>query len=129
MVITNRRKGSYIMNEIDRIINCCQYDNELFRTYINCLIQLKKYSETFQQMKIQLRNDYLIRGICEREVDEVVRGSKEYETYFLPKALQWNFLRENPYLIEKICEDFFAFEALHLTDIEWETIVNCMGNK
>ncbi|PEE15067.1 group-specific protein [Bacillus cereus] len=129
MVITNRRKGSYIMNELDRIINCCQYDNELFRTYITCLLQLKKCNETFQQMKIQLRNDYLIRGICEREVDEVVRGSKEYETYCLPKALQWNFLRENPHLIEKVCEDFFAFAALNLTEIEWKKILNCMGNK
>jgi len=117
------------MNEMERIINCCQYDNELFRTYINCLIQLKKCSETFQQIQIQLRNDYLIRGICEREVDEVVKGSKEYDTYFLPKALQWNFLKNNPHLIEKVCEDFFAFEALHLTDIEWETVINCTGNK
>ncbi len=52
---------------------------------------IEKFSETFQQIQIELRNDYLIRGICEREVDQVVRGSKEYETYFLPKALQWNF--------------------------------------
>ncbi|HHT7239141.1 MULTISPECIES: group-specific protein [Bacillus] len=117
------------MNELDRIINCCKYDDELFRTYIKCLVQLKKCSETLKQIQIQLRNDYLIRGICEREVDEVVRGSKEYEIHFLPKVLQWNFLRENPHLIEKICEDFFAFEALNLTEIEWGTIINCMGNK
>ncbi|OQR57271.1 group-specific protein [Bacillus sp. CDB3] len=129
MVITNRRSGSYIMNEIDRIIKCCNCDDELFRTYINCLVQLKKYSETFQQIQMQLRNDYLIRGICEREVDEVVRGSKEYEIHFLPKVLQWNFLRGNPHLIEKICEDFFAFAALNLTEIEWKKIINCVGNK
>ncbi|PEM59862.1 group-specific protein [Bacillus wiedmannii] len=129
MVITHRRKGSFIMNEMERIIKYCQYDNELFRTYINCLIQLKKCSEMFQQIQIQLRNDYLIRGICEREVDEVVRGSKEYETYFLPKALQWNFLKKNPHVIEKVCEDFFSFEALHLTEMEWETVINCVGNK
>ncbi|PDY75767.1 group-specific protein [Bacillus cereus] len=129
MVITNRRKGSYIMTELDRIIKCCNCDDELFRTYITCLLQLKKCSEAFQQVQIQLRNDYLIRGICEREVDEVVRGSKEYEIHFLPKVLQWNFLRENPHLIEKICEDFFAFEALNLTEIEWKMIINCMGNK
>lgn len=79
------------MNEVDRIINCVQYDGELFRKYVTCLLQLKKCSETFQQIQIELRNDYLIRGILEREVDQVVRGSKEYETYFLPKALQWNF--------------------------------------
>ncbi|PKJ55573.1 group-specific protein [Bacillus sp. SN10] len=129
MVITNRRKGSYIMNEMERIINCCGDDNELLRTYITCLLQLKKCSETFEQIRMELRNDYLIRGICEREVDEVVRGSKEYEMHFLPKALQWNFLRENPHLIEKVCEDFFAFEALYLTEIEWRTIINCVGNK
>lgn len=117
------------MNETERIIKCCNYDNELFRTYMNCLVQLKKYSETFQQIQLQLRNDYLIRGICEREVDEVVRGSKEYETYFLPKALQWNFLREHPHLIEKVCADFFEFEALDITEVEWEVIINCMGNK
>ncbi|WP_141532245.1 group-specific protein [Bacillus cereus] len=117
------------MNEIDRIIKCCQYDDELFRTYITCLLQLKKCSESFQQIQLQLRNDYLIRGICEREVDEVVRGSKECEIHFLPKVLRWNFLRKNPHLIEKVCEDFFAFEPLNLTEIEWETIINCMGNK
>ncbi|OJE34011.1 group-specific protein [Bacillus tropicus] len=117
------------MKEIDRIINCFGYDNELLRTYITCLLQLKKCSETFGQIQIELRNDYLIRGICGGEVDEVVRGSKEYEMHFLPKALQWNFLRENPHLIEKVCGDFFAFEALHLTEIEWKTIINCMGNK
>ncbi|RWS45186.1 group-specific protein [Bacillus mycoides] len=117
------------MNEVDRIIKCCNCDDELFRTYITCLVQLKKYSETFQQIQMQLRNDYLIRGICEREVDEVVRGSKEYEIHFLPKVLRWNFLKENPHLIEKVCEDFFAFESLNLTEIEWEAIINCMGNK
>lgn len=117
------------MNEVDRIIKCCNMDDKLFRTYITCLLQLKKCSETFQQVQIQVRNDYLIRGICEREVDEVVRGSKEYEIHFLPKVLQWNFLRENPHLIEKVCEDFFAFESLHLTEREWKTIINCVGNK
>lgn len=116
------------MNEVDRIINCVQYDGELFRKYVTCLLQLKKCSETFQQIQIELRNDYLIRGICEREVDQVVRGSKEYEMHFLPKVLQWNF-EENPHLIEKVCEDFFAFESLHLTELEWEKIINFMGNK
>ena len=67
---------------------------------------IEKCSEIFGQIQIELRNDYLIRGICEREVDEVVRGSKEYDTYFLPKALQWNFLRENPHLIEKYVKIF-----------------------
>ena len=79
------------MNEVDRIINCVQYDGELFRKYVTCLLQLKKCSETFQQIQIELRNDYLIRGICEREVDQVVREVKNMKHIFFLKALQWNF--------------------------------------
>ena len=73
------------MNEIDRIINCCGYDDELFRTYITCLLQLKKCSEMFGQIQMQLRNDYLIRGICEREVDEVVREVRSMKHIFFLK--------------------------------------------
>ena len=72
------------MNEIDRIINCCGYDNELFRTYITCLLQLKKCSETFQQIQIQLRNDYLKEEFV-KEVDEVVREVKNMIHIFFPK--------------------------------------------
>ncbi|MFJ8412203.1 group-specific protein [Bacillus paramycoides] len=117
------------MNEIDRIIKCCNYENELFRTYIKCLVQLKKCSETFKQIQLQLRNDYLIRGICEREVDEVIRGSKEYEKYFLPKVLRWNFLKNNPHMIEKVCEDLFAYEVLNHTEIVWRKIINCIESE
>ena len=78
----------------------------------------------FGQIQMQLRNDYLIRGICEREVDEVVRGSKEYETYFLPKALQWNFEGKST-SDRKSVRRFFACEALYLTEIEWKTVINC----
>ena len=47
------------MNEMERIIKCCGDDKELLRTYITCLLQLKKCSETFEQIQKQLRNDYL----------------------------------------------------------------------
>ncbi|MCT4572417.1 group-specific protein, partial [Bacillus thuringiensis] len=43
------------MNEVDCIINCVQYDGELFRKYVTRLLQLKKCSETFQQIQIELR--------------------------------------------------------------------------
>ena len=62
---------------------------------------IEKCSETFQQIQIELRNDYLIRGICEREVDEVVRGSKEYEMHFLPKVFSGIF-EGNPHLIKSV---------------------------
>ena len=39
------------MNEMERIIKCCGDDTELLRTYITCLLQLKKCSETFEQIQ------------------------------------------------------------------------------
>ena len=46
---------------------------------------IEKCSETFQQIQIELRNDYLIRGICEREVDQVVREVKNMKHIFFLK--------------------------------------------
>ena len=46
---------------------------------------IEKCSETFQQIQIELRNDYLIRGICEREVDEIVREVKNMKHIFFLK--------------------------------------------
>ena len=46
---------------------------------------IEKCSEIFGQIQIELRNDYLIRGICEREVDEVVREVKNMIHIFFLK--------------------------------------------
>ena len=70
---------------------------------------IEKCSETFQQIQIELRNDYLIRGICEREVDQVVREVKNMKHIFFLKRYSGIF-EEHPHLIGKICEDF-----LHLS--------------
>ncbi|PFD34301.1 group-specific protein [Bacillus cereus] len=117
------------MNRVNYIMEYFGRNDELFRTYIILLLQLKQCSETFQKVQHELRNDYLIRGICEREVDEVIRGSKEYEKYFLPKVLQWNFLKNNPHMIEKVCEDLFAYEVLNHTEIVWRKIINCIESE
>ena len=46
---------------------------------------IEKCSETFGQIQIELRNDYLIRGICGGEVDEVVREVRSMKCIFFLK--------------------------------------------
>ncbi|MEN1936522.1 group-specific protein [Paenibacillus sp. 102] len=116
------------MNELEMIIRCCNRNDELFRTYVICLLQLKHHSEVFQKVKQQLRVDYLVMGICEREVDGVIKESKEYKMYELPKVLRWDFLRENPSMIESVCTMVFAYRRLHLSYDEWGKVIRCIEN-
>ncbi|KFN04027.1 group-specific protein [Bacillus clarus] len=117
------------MNEIDRIMKCCNYDDELFRMYIVCLLQLKQCSEKFKKVRQELRTDYLIKGICEREIDGIIKGSKGYEKYYVPKVLQWDFLRRNPFIIEHICEELFAYKRINLSTETWIMVIACIENE
>ena len=89
---------------------------------------IEKCDETFQQIQIELRNDYLIRGICEREVDQVVREVKNMKHIFFLKRYSGIFEGTST-PDRKNLRRFFAFESLHLTELEWEKIINCVGNK
>ncbi|WP_369903279.1 group-specific protein [Bacillus manliponensis] len=116
------------MNKVENIIRCCNRNDDVFRTYIICLLQLKSHNEEFNKVCQELRADYLVRGICEREVDKIIKESKEYETYYLPKVLRWDFLRENPLIIENVCMTLFAYRRLDLSYEEWENVIRCMEN-
>ncbi|MED1619969.1 hypothetical protein [Bacillus pseudomycoides] len=117
------------MSEIENIMRCCNRNDELFRTYITCLLQLKHHSEMFQKVYQELRVDYLVRGICEREVDGVINESKEYKMYDLPKALRWDLLRANPSSIENVCTELFGYGSLNFTTREWENVIICIENE
>ncbi|PFK43297.1 group-specific protein [Bacillus cereus] len=117
------------MSEVERIMRCCHRNDDLFRTYIACLLQLKHHSEVSQKMYQELKADFLIKGICEREVDGIIKESKEYKLYDLPKVLKWDFLRNNPLMIETVCTTLFTYEKLHLSCEEWINIIRCIENE
>lgn len=116
------------MNEVERIMRCCNREDELFRTYMVCLLQLKHYRKVFQKVYQELRADYLVRGICEREVDGIIKESKKYKMYDLPKVLRWDFLRDNPSVIENVCMTLFAYRRLNLSCEEWSNVIRCIEN-
>ncbi|MDM5155494.1 hypothetical protein QUF88_17315 [Bacillus sp. DX1.1] len=115
------------MNDvINKIMRCCHRSDDLFQSYISCLLQIKQHSETFQKVQRELKCDYLIRGICEREVEGLIQESEQYEVYYVPKVLHWDFLRRNPSYIENICMNIFTYEALHFSAREWENVMACI---
>ncbi|MEY8350991.1 group-specific protein [Bacillus cereus] len=116
------------MSEVERIMRCCHRNDDLFRTYIVCLLQLKQYNEVFKKVYQELRADYLVRGICEREVDGIIKESKEYKLYDLPKVLKWDFIRNNPKRIEEVCTMVFTFRRLNLPYEEWGDVIRCIDS-
>lgn len=126
MAFEHTREGWAAMSEVERIMKCCHREDELFRKYIACLLQLKHHSEVSQKMYQKLKADYLIRGICEREVDGIIKESKEYKLYDLPKVLKWDFIRNNPRIIEEVCTVVFTFRRLHLPYEEWGDVIRCI---
>ncbi|WP_410983103.1 group-specific protein [Bacillus cereus] len=111
------------MSEVENILRCCKRNDELFRTYIVCLLQLKHHSEGFQKMYQELKADYLVRGICEREVDGIIKESKEYKMYDVPRVLRWDFLRNHPSMIETVCTTLFTYRRLNLSCEEWINVI------
>ncbi|WP_459502355.1 group-specific protein [Bacillus sp. C1] len=117
------------MNEVETIMKCCNRNDELFRTYIVCLLQLKRHNETFKEVYKELRADYLVRGICEREIDEIIKESKEYNMYDVPKVLRWDFLRNHPSMIEEVCTTVFTYRTLNLSCDAWRNVMRCIENE
>ncbi|SDY96164.1 HsdM N-terminal domain-containing protein [Bacillus sp. 166amftsu] len=117
-----------MMKKIENIMRCCNRNDELFRTYVTCLLQLKHHNENFKKVCQELRADYLVRGICEREVDGIIKESKEYKMYELPKVLRWDFLRKNPSMIESVCTTLFTYRRLNLSCEEWINVIRCIEN-
>ncbi|MDZ5610037.1 group-specific protein [Bacillus pseudomycoides] len=116
------------MSEVENILRCCNRNDDLFRTYIVCLLQLKHHNASFKKVYQELRADYLVRGICEREVDGIIKESKEYKKYDVPRVLRWDFLRNNPAIIETVCTTLFTYRRLNLSYEEWGDVIRCIEN-
>ncbi|MBS4195822.1 hypothetical protein [Lederbergia citri] len=58
------------------------------------LSTLKKRDELFHQERDELRNDFLLRGICETEVDGLLDDPSLFPTSWLPETLRWKSLSE-----------------------------------
>ncbi|AWC32971.1 group-specific protein [Bacillus cytotoxicus] len=117
------------MSEVERIMECCERQDDVFRTYIMCLLQLKQYREHSQNVYQELRTDYLARGICEQEVDQLIKESETFQAYYLPKVLCWDFLSENPAYIESALTNVLKYEPLQLSIVQWRRVIACVENE
>ncbi|GIN69711.1 hypothetical protein J14TS2_01860 [Bacillus sp. J14TS2] len=54
------------------------------------LTELKERDKQFQQDKQEIRADFLVRGICEKEVDGLLEDPALFPETWLPLHLRWN---------------------------------------
>ncbi|WP_020061117.1 hypothetical protein [Bacillus sp. 123MFChir2] len=108
---------------IYKIMSICKREDDLFCSYLRCLSDIKEKSEQFTKVKQEVREEYLIRGVCEREVDILVEQSEQVADLYVPKFLQWGFLQGNVHYIEDICSMVFQLKPLCLSEEQWKYVI------
>lgn len=56
------------------------------------LLLLKKMNELFEEERKAIRTDFLVRGICEKEVDGLLEDEGLYKTAYISSNLRWERL-------------------------------------
>ncbi|MCR2821397.1 hypothetical protein [Lederbergia panacisoli] len=87
----------------------------------NLLSTLKKRDELFQQERDELRTDFLLRGICEAEVDGLLDDPSLFPSLWLPETLRWETLRESGDLLPSLLREaigFLGYNDFEHIDIE-----------
>ncbi|MBP1915502.1 hypothetical protein [Lederbergia galactosidilytica] len=66
---------------------------------------LKDRDKQFQEERQQLRADFLVRGICDKEVDGLLEDPSLFPKTWLPRHLQWDAIcaaeEDLPHLISE----------------------------
>ncbi|MEI4828557.1 hypothetical protein WAX78_03685 [Bacillus sp. FJAT-53711] len=109
--------------QIYKIMSVCEREDDLFYSYLSCLLGIKENSKQFSKVKQEVREEYLIMGICEREVDILVEQNKQVADLYIPKLLRWEFLQENVRYIEDLCSMVFQLKPLCFSEEQWKNVM------
>ncbi|ENQ3106190.1 hypothetical protein SAMN04488168_109112 [Bacillus sp. 491mf] len=108
---------------ICKIANVCKREDDLFCSYLDCLFCIREKSKQYSKVKQEVREGYLIRGVCQREVDILVEQSEQVADLYIPKVLRWEFLQGNVHYIEEICSMVFQLKPLCFSEEQWEYVI------
>jgi hypothetical protein len=61
------------------------YSSEIAAAFI----ELKRKNDLFRRVKLEKRNEYLIQGICEREVDKLLEHAEMFGSLYIPVKERW----------------------------------------
>lgn len=94
------------------------------------LTLLKKKNDLFYQERAEMRTDFLLRGICEKEVDGLLNDPSLFPTSWLPETLCWDFLLEAgnrlPELLHEAVGYFDCDMPLQFDIVEAEKIIKSL---
>jgi hypothetical protein len=65
------------------------FKNEENQAVLFNLMIIKKINERFEHERKMIRAAFLLRGICEKEVDDLLEDRGLYETWYVPPHLRW----------------------------------------
>ncbi|MFX3625355.1 MAG: hypothetical protein ACE3JP_15330 [Ectobacillus sp.] len=95
--------------------------DELFLQCVLGLWSLKQKSVCFERERQVLRTDYLLRGICEKEVDGLLEEPALYSIQYIPKEERWESIMRDKALLEHLINELA--NKVNLSDKQWEEII------
>lgn len=69
------------------------------------LFLLKLLNDQFETERLEIRQDFLLQGICSREVDGLIDEPNYYKSYYIPKMLRWNYVKKQVTSIYEALEE------------------------
>ncbi|HOP93652.1 MAG TPA: type I restriction-modification system subunit M N-terminal domain-containing protein [Acetivibrio thermocellus] len=64
-----------------------------YKDYIFGLLFLKRMNDQFESERQSKRNEFLARGMDEKEVEELLKEPTLYENFFVPESARWDKLK------------------------------------
>lgn len=56
------------------------------------LLVLKIINDLFEKERREIREDFLVRGICSKEVDGLIEEPEYFKGFYIPKSARWHNL-------------------------------------
>lgn len=82
------------MVELKHILEKCRLMLEMRQlAFAIEMTTLKLLNDQFEMERMDIRNDFLVRGICMKEVDGLMEEPSYYQMKFIPKHARWNYLK------------------------------------
>ncbi|WP_051317019.1 hypothetical protein [Ectobacillus panaciterrae] len=92
-------------------------NDDVFFLYVQKGSEWMKRVKEFERERALLRMDYLVRGICEREVDGLLDDPSLYKCGYIPKEFRFSFLDCRFSLLGEVV--FGITEELYFTEEQW----------
>ncbi|KHD85115.1 hypothetical protein NG54_11035 [Heyndrickxia ginsengihumi] len=84
------------------LAKCDGLINKANKSFVRNLLIFKYLNDCFDQERNIIKQDFLIRGICEVEAKQLIEEHAYYNVVFIPVCARWNTLKQASNIHESI---------------------------